>query len=92
MSGSLGTGAPLTFRCAKCKTKGSWRDYERGTNWEPTGLIRDKRKKGAGLPRIDQNQQAQYRCLDCGHVGWSRHESVVQHAKANAPKRAKSRR
>lgn len=80
MPGSLGTGNPLTFRCAKCK-QGNWRDSNRGTNWLATGARKESRAKRAG-PRADRNYLYGYRCLTCQHHGWSRHESVRDSYKA----------
>jgi hypothetical protein len=64
MSGQKGQRGPYTFRCGKCKRGGSChRNRNVGTNWRATGTIKGKR--------------AQYECLDCGHFGWSNHESVI---------------
>ena len=76
---NAGTGNPLTFRCAKCKVLRDWRstrsvDIDRGTHVESTGFKR-KRPGGRG-PRVDHWAQYEYRCRDCGHRGWSRHETV----------------
>lgn len=75
-----GTGSPLTFRCAKCKL-GDWRNSARGTRWEATGRIRNRYARHSGI-RHDNRRQAEYRCLDCRHVGWSRHGQVIWHAEA----------
>lgn len=71
MSGVKGQRGPLTFRCGKCKRGGSCHrpgNRDIGTNWEATGKTK--------LVGRHRRQQAQYKCLDCGHVGWSNHESV----------------
>lgn len=74
---NAGTGYPLTLRCAKCKRG---RDYRRlsemcvGTNLEATGRTRPK-PQGRGAYR-SASQFVQYRCRDCGHVGWSTHSDA----------------
>ena len=66
-----GTGHPLTFRCAKCKTQRNWRrDSFRGTNCVATGLTKPARKGGIRM----NTRVIQYECLDCGHIGWTQHE------------------
>lgn len=72
MAGS-GTGYPLTFRCAKCK-RGDWRDRNRGTTWTLTDRVASP-KRGL-LMRSDREFRYRYVCGDCGHVGWTRHESA----------------
>lgn len=75
MSGA-GTGFPVTFRCSKCKNGRDWRggESEKGTNVRLTGETKplSSSQLGKGNPRA-MNIRAQYECLDCGHVGWSRH-------------------
>lgn len=66
-----GTGYPLTFRCTKCK-RGDWRDRRRGTNYEIIARVASK-KRGL-MMRSDSEHKYQFRCLDCGHIGWTRHE------------------
>lgn len=66
MSWSHGPGIPLTFRCAKCKVG---RTYQ-GINLEATGKSRKRSDHDFG--RIGK-RHVQYKCLDCGHVGWSKH-------------------
>jgi hypothetical protein len=88
MGSNNGTGHPLTFRCAKCKTQRrvvqepyinrhgqrSYRtavlDNLMGTNYEPTGRTRKPRKLG-GIRCA--SYEVEYRCLACGHVGWTKH-------------------
>ncbi len=62
---NAGTGQPLTLKCAKCKTN-SWRDACR---LEATGRFRPMPHKA-----IRQTwRKVEYRCLECGHVGWTQH-------------------
>jgi DNA-directed RNA polymerase subunit RPC12/RpoP len=66
-------GRPITFKCAKCKHGVEY--TESGDDWfapygkpEPTGEVRDR----------DGITYAQYRCAECGHVGWTRHASMLR--------------
>lgn len=77
---NAGTGRPLTLRCAKCRL-----DYVRmrersgcGTRLERTGRKRplSKAQEGNGGLRV-LLYQLEYRCLDCGHVGWTRMKDVL---------------
>lgn len=70
MSRSYGTGIPLALRCAKCKVGTTRRSARRGMNLETTG--RFVRAASDGFGRLSA-LKVQYRCRDCGHVGWSRH-------------------
>jgi len=77
MPGSTGTGYPFTFRCAKCKRLRDWQRPEhedKGCNVEATGRTRPlaAAQQGYGHRRALQ-YRVEYRCLDCGHIGWSRH-------------------
>lgn len=71
-----GTGVPLRFRCGECRRalSGLRRrgGAERGLYFRVTltGLTRDV--GGHRSVRMDRISR-QYRCRDCGHVGWSRH-------------------
>lgn len=65
---NAGTGQPLTLRCAKCKT--TWRrDYGGGTNLEATGRTKPVPHRGIR----QTTRKIEYRCRDCGHVGWTQH-------------------
>lgn len=91
MAGS-GTGYPLTLRCAKCKV-GDFRYIRRGTKLEATGrvkVLKYHRRLARSQGRLmDGFQTAEYRCLDCGHVGWSRHKTMLRLLeKLSAGKRA----
>jgi len=70
-----GTGYPYTLRCAKCKRGRDWRSLREtpDTRLEATGRV--KRLRGQGLTRCVP-YLAEYRCLRCGHVGWSKHEAM----------------
>ena len=81
MSRSHGSGQPIHFKCSNCR---KWRtqlvrdgalDCLAGRKFVATGERRRRFTTGGG-PRIDNQFQYQYRCNDCGHVGWSRHVDV----------------
>lgn len=72
---NAGTGHPLTLRCAKCRLGRDWRRHsDRGTRLEATGKW--KRICALEYPIAHLRltwRRIQYRCLDCGHIGWTRH-------------------
>lgn len=75
---NAGTGYPLTLRCGKCKVGINFRDFHelqyRGTNLEATGRTRPLTRQQQGRCGFGALQyRVEYRCLDCGHVGWTRH-------------------
>lgn len=75
-----GTGCPLTLRCAKCKHMRDWRyDHDKGIHLEATGRQRPlpKSQRG-GCHRGQLHYLLEYRCRDCGHVGWSRHATMLR--------------
>jgi hypothetical protein len=77
MAGS-GTGQPIFFRCAVCRKTSTIHSARRGMRYETTGRVRgltggQRRQPSQG--RI-ANVSYEYRCLDCGHTGWSRHKDV----------------
>lgn len=81
MSRSAGPGSPITFKCARCRT------YRRtvpgaGLNYEPTGKTRVESPERGHAPGIRHSSRLaiQYRCIDCKHVGWSRHNDVARKA------------
>lgn len=76
LSWSHGPGSPLTFYCAKCRLS-LWKlKYEALglEKYEPHGYGRNIVRTG----RRSLHEQHEYRCLDCGHVGWSRHTDIVR--------------
>lgn len=80
----MGTGSPIAAGCAKCRRQwhGLWRSGS--SNWpgqatrlELTGRTRPYRVKPRTTPGPRHGGTArEYRCLDCGHVGWSAHSDV----------------
>jgi hypothetical protein len=76
---NAGTGCPLHLKCTKCIRRSDWRDRPSGTGMRlvRTGEVR-KLKYPRGGARMLPWEQHQYRCLACGHVGWTRHVDVLQ--------------
>ena len=80
MPGSnAGTGYPLTLRCAKCKAGRDWENPgdRAGENIEATGRTKPllSSQQGRGNPRA-LYFRAEYRCKDCGHIGWTRLKAI----------------
>ena len=76
MSRGAYAGQPLSFRCSKCK-KGydHKREHNCGMNIHTTGKLRKQAPGGMNYHHWPHHAY-QYKCLDCGHIGWSRHPSV----------------
>lgn len=72
-----GTGCPVSFRCWKCRREAShlklfgFFSDKRGyyTSVELTGRETPYASASCRMDTVNR----EYRCLDCGHVGWSRH-------------------
>jgi len=86
MGGGKGcyAGQPLSFFCAKCRKsiafrRSDWSGYA-GDNWKTTGKKR-KQLSAGGNYRHWPDHAYQYECLDCKHVGWSRHPQVERRYK-----------
>lgn len=65
---NAGTGCPLTLKCAKCRLSRNWsRNFREG-------LVATGRTRAVSRRSIRQTtRKVEYRCLDCGHVGWTQH-------------------
>lgn len=77
MPGSnAGTGQPIHFFCSKCRRSRGWRDIgsRRGYNVIRTGRTKPYRGGKRGTRGLDTFHE--YKCLDCEHVGWSRHTDM----------------
>lgn len=87
MPGSnAGTGQPLYFQCGKCRLRGGgyWRLDTSYARWirkmgkadriTLTGRTRAA-PHGNAFGR-STTRRREYKCLDCGHVGWSRHSDL----------------
>lgn len=69
-----GTGRPITFRCWACKRSPK---ILKGTNYEATGRTRRLPFGAAGSQHArNTNRLIEYRCLTCGHRGWSKHRDM----------------
>lgn len=72
---SPGTGFPLSFCCTKCRHRyGGIAKIPHGAlRWKLTGRTRalTKAQRSNGHPRA-LAYRVEYKCLHCGHVGWSR--------------------
>lgn len=77
MGANNGTGQPNNLKCSRCIRHRSWRPARCGMNLKATGKERplSKAQLGNGGARV-MMRQVQYECLDCGHVGWSRHKDA----------------
>lgn len=82
---NAGTGKPLTLKCAKCKKIPTWyTDHQGKRDWHATpgtivrtGKVRGEPKPyGSHLRMLGEHHQ--YECLDCGHVGWTRHVDILR--------------
>lgn len=78
---NAGTGQPLTFQCSNCRRiKGAVRP----PGYIPRGYIGRVRLTGrkrfanpkGNASRRSSTHAREYECLDCGHVGWSRHTDL----------------
>lgn len=67
---NAGTGRPLTFRCVKCR-----RGRRLNTGWPGRIALTGKTRGDVVSTAFHRMCRGsfQYRCLDCGHIGWSRH-------------------
>lgn len=81
---NAGTGKPLHLKCAQCKkqTKRTWLSGGRIIYTSLTGrLVRTGKVRGEPKPYGSHlrmlGEHHQYECLDCGHVGWTRHVDIL---------------
>ena len=95
MGGGRGcyAGQPHSFACAKCRRSFRFRDEDGlgtcGRRYVTTGRMRKQLSQGSNY-RHWPEVAYEYRCLDCKHVGWSRHPSVRdkynrEHGKKSEP-------
>lgn len=68
---NAGTGQPIHFRCSQCRAEGARWPLGSEHRVELTGKVRDAKAGTAGVR--NSRRALEYRCLDCDHVGWSRH-------------------
>lgn len=84
MGRGSGTGTPLWFQCSECRIAcRKWRGrhgrpYRRGQR-DRVELTGRRRPVNDGNARgRSANVRVEYRCLDCGHVGWTRHTDLAK--------------
>lgn len=79
MSRGAYAGQPHSFACAMCRKSMSF--YENsctvGRRYRTTGRSRPRRSQGMNYRHWGKIAY-EYECLDCGHVGWSRHPDVAR--------------
>ena len=85
MSGtSAGTGRPLHFQCSKCRLRKWSHSLSEPSEWtQRRGRVGHVKLTGKRRELFDGNAGCrnsewsfQYKCHDCGHVGWSRHTDL----------------
>ncbi len=79
-------GQPLDFQCSACR-KTKYQMFPRRRFPESHGLVLDVTLTGKAKAVNDgrangrsSNTRVQYKCNDCGHVGWSRHVEIFRKA------------
>ena len=88
-------GQPHSFACAKCRRGRPWQlgapGSRRGEKVVTTGKTRKQRSQGMNYHRWG-DVAYQYRCLECDHVGWSRHPDVARLYRRQHPESEKIER
>ena len=81
MSWNSGAGRPIRFRCSACRRERSLRFCAEMNI--PANAGRRSRVRLTGRVRVHSQRTArhgavmrEYRCLDCGHIGWSSHDDL----------------
>jgi len=73
---NAGTGQPIALRCSQCRQRRGryfpMMPANHGFNLIATGRVRPARHRGIR----QTHRRIQYRCLDCGHVGWTQHSDA----------------
>ena len=70
-----GIGQPLHFRCSKCRKARRW---PQGGKTRVKLTYRTKQINDGNARGRSTNVLREYECLDCGHIGWSRHIDLVR--------------
>jgi hypothetical protein len=77
-------GQPHSFACSVCRKSAGFSNHVTGRTsdtvgrrYATTGRTRKQRSKGGNYHGWGE-VAFEYRCLGCGHVGWSRHPSVAR--------------
>lgn len=66
-----GTGYPITLRCGRCRRHDSWLVGGNRRGYKLTATGRTKPMPHKGIRQT--NRKIEYRCDECGHVGWTQH-------------------
>lgn len=74
MAGS-GTGYPISLRCAKCRLNGHGAGHRDCLRRYAITKPLTQAQRGRGNGRALQ-YRVKIKCLDCGHVGWTRHRDA----------------
>jgi hypothetical protein len=71
-----GTGSPLSFRCWRCRRNDhDWENPGReGRIVHPTGRTKKRGHSSARHGTVSR----EYKCPDCGYVGWSSHNDLTR--------------
>lgn len=74
---SAGTGQPLSFRCQRCRRQRLDPEAGRASRVRLTGNKKEVQiNQWIRIGRRYGLVSREYRCLDCGWVGWSRHKDL----------------
>lgn len=76
MGESAGAGSPLFFRCLKCRQSGRANPTGGAQRVELTGATKRRTNHRVALGVRSSQISRQYRCLDCGYLGWSNHKDL----------------
>jgi hypothetical protein len=85
-AGGKGTGQPAHFQCSACRRRKPWPPERDPEAWRKGLLLRvtlTGRAKAIGDGKASgrsTNTRLEYKCDDCGHVGWSRHYMLLYKA------------
>lgn len=92
MNNAPGAGYPSQFCCSKCRrARPCASDYRTGEIMR-RGTSSRVEITGRSKPNATHSQlirtsalSRQYRCLDCGHLGWSNHIALARKASGEGP-------
>ena len=83
MSWNSGAGRPLHFRCAMCR-RSYTKDFcitmniPANTGTRSRVRLTGRERWGAHTTTRHGGVVREYRCLDCGHIGWSAHLDLAR--------------
>lgn len=80
MSGhkTAGPGFPTFFRCSACRRAHDSHQFRRRRGWVMDVELTGRKRRNPSTNRHSRvsGMVREYRCLDCGHVGWSNHKDL----------------